>query len=183
MKLALLLAFAACAATQTPAPPPANRAPPASNDEVMVTLERGECYGFCPIYKLAIHRDGRVEYRGYRFVKLEGAASRHLDPSQLDALDRAFERADYFSLADHYDHENITDQPSATTSYRRSGRTKTVSHDQGDREAPDALSTLEDEIDRIVRVEQWIGTEDERFKLREQWMKEIEAEAGSSSAP
>jgi hypothetical protein len=28
----------------------------------VITLERGACFGTCPVYKLSIFADGRVEY-------------------------------------------------------------------------------------------------------------------------
>ena len=43
---------------------------------------------------------------------------------------------------------------------------KTVHHYHGDHSAPEALTKLEDRFDQIVDIQQWIGTPDERAKLR-----------------
>ncbi len=102
-------------------------------------------------------------------MKVRGDASAYLFQRQIDALDRAFATADYFSLADKYDGFGISDEPSATTSYRSGGRSKTIEHYLGDRSAPEALSELENAIDHIVEIERWIGTQRDRKGHREDW--------------
>jgi hypothetical protein len=116
--------------------------------EVMATLERTACYGTCPMYSLTVYRDGTVEYNGEQFVK-----------TQLDDL---FTSAHYFDLKDAYTDYDVTDNPSAKTSYSSGGKTKTIDHYYGDSDAPEVLSTIEDGIDKIVHIEQFIGTEQER---------------------
>lgn len=169
MRLAILAFLAACDAP-TPAPPPANvvAAPPVSH-EVMATLERQACYGWCPIYTLTIHRDGRVEYHGKQYVKQRGSAEAQLTPGQIDELDRAFATAKFFQLADAYTHEDATDAPTVMTSYRKDGHEKNVAHYHGDDHAPDSLTTLESSIDTIVGTDRWIGTPEEREGQAGDW--------------
>ena len=137
---------------------------------LLATLERGVCYGWCPVYKLEIYRDGDVEYHGEEFVKQKGDATTHLTPSQLANLEHAFADAHYFALADTYKHEDATDAPTAITSFHDDGdRIKHVEHYHGDSHAPEALTKLEGDIDRIVGSERWIGTREEREKHAEEW--------------
>jgi hypothetical protein len=171
MRLAILAFLAACDAGRSPAPPAPHNiavAPPVSH-EVMATLERTACYGWCPVYTLTIHRDGRVEYHGEEFVKQRGSAAAELTPGQIDELDRAFATAQYFSLGSDYTHEDATDASSAITSYRKDGRDKKIAHYHGDEHAPDALTTLENAIDSIVGTERWIGTRAEREGHAGEW--------------
>ncbi|HEY1813715.1 MAG TPA: DUF6438 domain-containing protein [Kofleriaceae bacterium] len=179
-RLALILTVvAACDAAPPRSPPPPLPVPvdavqhvapvvPASS-EVMATLERQGCYGWCPIYKITIHRDGRVEYHGEEFVKVRGDAAGHLTPAQLADLDRAFDKAGYFSLADKYTEYDVTDNPTAITSYARDGLTKTITHYFGDEKAPKGLYDLETTIDTIVGTDRWIGTEAEREQHARDW--------------
>ena len=51
-----------------------------------------------------------------------------------------------------------------------SGVSKEVVHYHGDASAPRALDEVENGIDRIVNVEQWIGTSDEQMKLYSDWL-------------
>jgi hypothetical protein len=127
------------------------------------------CYGYCPIYKVSIHADGRVAYHGERFVKRKGDATGQLTAAQLASVRAAFVRIDYFKLAASYDHPQITDAPGAITSFTDGGHTKTVPHNQGDGTAPAELGKLEDQIDQIVGVAQWIGTDKEREAHRSEW--------------
>ena len=175
MRLAILVALVACDApppetTTTPTPPAAPAAiAPFGSAEVMATLERTACYGWCPIYKLTVRRDGRVEYSGDEYVKIRGSANGQLTMGQVAELDRAFSRAHYFDLADTYTKYDATDAPSVKSSYRLAGRTKSIEHYGGDMHAPEALSTLEESIDSIVGVEQWIGTQAEREAHARDW--------------
>jgi Domain of unknown function (DUF6438) len=151
----------ACVAACVVVPPPSGG--PGGGREPLATLERTACFGFCPIYKVTIFRDGVVVYEGVKFVKTVGTAIGRLNARQLDRLRALFEQNDYFQLADSYQSLGVTDLPSAITSYSpRRGLTKTVNHYQGDRTAPPRLRRIEDGIDRIVDIEQWIGAPDER---------------------
>jgi|GEM_PF-5591803 len=38
-----------------------------------ISLERGECFGSCPVYRVVLRRDGSAVYYGERFVEHEGA--------------------------------------------------------------------------------------------------------------
>lgn len=139
---------------------------PPARHEVLATIERTGCYGWCPVYKLTVYRDGAVEYAGERFVKTTGAATGHLGSAQLDELDQLFVRNGYLSLRDSYQVASVTDMPSVFTSYAPPGRTpKTVKHYLGDESAPAGLGAVEEGVDRIVTIEQWIGTREEREKL------------------
>jgi Domain of unknown function (DUF6438) len=148
---------------------PLSNAGPPTKDVIVASLERTACYGTCPCYKVSIHADGRVEYHGEHFVKRKGDAAGQLTPAQLAALRDAFARADYFKLAASYDHPQISDAPGVVTSFTDGGRTKTVPHNRGDSTAPADLGRLEDRIDQIVAIEQWIGTDKERDAHRSEW--------------
>ena len=149
--------------------PLSNAAPPQQPDTVLASLERTACYGTCPVYKLTIHADGRVDYRGEHFVKRKGDATGRLTPAQLGALRNSFARADYVRLADSYEHASVTDAPSAITSFTDGAIAKTVRHYLGDDEAPAQLKKLEDQIDQIAGIAQWIGTDKEREAHRSEW--------------
>jgi hypothetical protein len=125
--------------------------------DVVVTLERGPCFGACPVYSLTVYGDGRVIYDGIRFVKIEGTRTATVSEEKVRQLVGEFYAVDYFSLNDEYTHADATDMPSATTSITIGGKTKTVIHYHGDFSAPDELTALEDKIDEIVSTRQWVG--------------------------
>jgi hypothetical protein len=156
--LALLCIVAACGKPLCPVEHPTYGA-----HVLLASLRRTACLGQCPVYTVTIFRDGLVEYEGESFVKAAGKVSAQLDRAQLVAIDELFARNGYLVLGDAYDDHGVMDFPWAYTSYRPSGcSTKSIAHYYGDPDAPRALVVIEDGLDRIVDIEQWIGTDDER---------------------
>jgi hypothetical protein len=154
----LLLVLAACERASGQPSPPAEPAVAPAPHELVATLARGACYGWCPVYELSIYRDGVVEYTGEHYVELVGPAIGHIGAAQLAQLDRLFADARYFDLADRYTSYDMTDMPSVTTTYQLGARAKRIEHYYGDTSAPHALDKLEDNIDQLVGIERWIGS-------------------------
>lgn len=128
---------------------------------VRASLVRGMCFGTCPSYAVTIYIDGTVLYQGGRFVKVQGARLKKLSPTELAALEEAFEKADYFSLRDSY-RGGSTDCPSTQTSFTREGRTKSLEHNMCAESAPQELTWLEERIDEVSDSVRWVGTDTER---------------------
>src|SRR5918992_3320780 len=125
-----------------------------------VTLERTPCHGPCPVYRLAVFGSGEVEYLGEAHVAKAGAHSWRISGRRLERLAEAFERARYSRLEDRYTSREFTDAPGCLTSVEyEDGSSKSIVHYHGDPSAPDALTELEDEIDRMVGVERYTEPE------------------------
>lgn len=129
---------------------------------VTISLERGACYGSCPVYTVTIHGDGRVTYAGKAYVKVKEAKDGHVDVATIRALMGEFARAKFLSLPEDYSLEKCacrqcTDMASAITELSVRGVTHRVHHDFGCGCAPKALFELEHAIDKAVQVEQWTG--------------------------
>jgi len=130
----------------------------------VITLERTACFGVCPVYKISIYDDGRVEFEGKEFLKKVGKAEDKISKSALEDLIRAFEKIDYYNLDDIYGEGNKkcrelwTDYPTAITSLNWKDKKKTVIHYHGCRGAAvlDQLTELENKIDKTVNAERWI---------------------------
>ena len=129
-----------------------------------ITLERTACFGTCPMYKVAITSDGTVTFNGERFTKTTGMAKGKISPADFRQLVSEFEKINYFSLPDNYAPgtpvcpQRITDMPSANTSIRLKGKTKSVSHYYGcgNSEALAKLTALEKKIDEVAGTQMWI---------------------------
>jgi hypothetical protein len=150
---------AACGGQQRPAPE-ANVEPVAGADAI--TLERGPCFGTCPVYTVTLAADGSVWFDGHRFVADSGVSTGRVPRARADSLFAELESAGYFALADSYRagdaacRRYATDLPTVTTEVRRSGRVKRIVHDRGCAEAPQVLSELETRIDEVAGVRQWV---------------------------
>ncbi|MEK6304520.1 MAG: DUF6438 domain-containing protein [Acidobacteriota bacterium] len=132
--------------------------------DTLITLERTVCYGTCPSYKLTISADGAVVFEGRRFVKKIGTVQSTISQEQLRKLIDRFEKINYFQLRSRYEQptdgctELVTDHPSANTSIRINGKSKSVRHYYGCTgiEVLDELTKLEQAIDDAVDTAQWI---------------------------
>ena len=138
--------------------------PTQSGSDDSITLERTACFGTCPIYAVTINSDGAVTFNGERFVKTVGIAQDRIDKAAFRELVREFEKIDYFSLPDDFTPGSkvcpnmVTDMPSADTSIRLNGKTKSVAHYQGCGKSAvlDNLTALENKIDEVAGTAKWI---------------------------
>ncbi len=123
-----------------------------------ITLERQPCFGFCPVYTVTLHADGRVEYDGTQNVEATGAQTANVDPATVQALADQMTAAGYFDWEDEYAEMDVTDMATVITSITLSdGTTKRIRHYYGDDNAPAALTELEGQIDLAAGVAQWVG--------------------------
>jgi Domain of unknown function (DUF6438) len=123
---------------------------------LVITLERGACFGTCPIYRVGIHGDGRVVFQGQRFVAQTGRRETRISRHAVRRLFAKFRSAEYFSLLDKY-HANATDLPTFTISLAFDGHEKTVTDYGGYMIGmPAVVSELERAIDDAARTARWI---------------------------
>lgn len=129
----------------------------------VVTLERTRCFGACPVYKLTIFSDGRVDYEGIKYVRKIGKATGHISRARLNDLVGEFTNVDYFNLPASYTPgtkqcpQVVTDMPSAITSltWRRRSHSVNHYHGCGGPSALESLTELEKKIDEVVNVTKW----------------------------
>lgn len=155
----------AVACARPPKPAGEAGAPPApeSSAEVeSVSLERGPCFGTCPVYRVTVDRAGNVRFDGRRFVADTGLTTASVPREAVDNLFAELEASGYFDLADSYRSGDpgcaryATDLPTVITEVRVGGRSKRIEHDRGCADAPAALSALETRIDEVAGVRRWI---------------------------
>ena len=124
---------------------------------VLVSLERGACFGRCPIYVVEVRTDGAVHFKGERNVKVTEPVEVKLDAGQLEKLTTRFEQSGFSGWKD-FDDRQVTDQATVVLTFKG----KTVHHYLGDEKAPDELGRLERDVDAIIGTERWVngvGTE------------------------
>ena len=154
---AVLGLFLAC----RPAAPALHTVPAASDGRI--SLERGPCFGTCPVYAVTIERSGAVIFEGRRFVTDTGTFTDSIPAVRVDSLFRELDAAGWFGFADRYAMGEpacgrfATDLPTVVTEVRMGGRSKRIEHDHGCSDAPEPLSALERRIDEVAGVSRWIG--------------------------
>lgn len=133
------------------------------DSEVLITIERGACYGSCPIYSAKIAGDGTVVYNGVENVKVKGEKQFKIPAEKVRELIKAFENINYFALKDKYETDErgmrIADLPPVTTSISINGKSKKIVHLYG---APKELKDLENKIDEAAGLKEFISHEQTR---------------------
>jgi hypothetical protein len=128
----------------------------------LVSLQRDRCIGWCPAYRVDIDVDGAVRYEGRGNVCRDEASDR-LTPWKLEALREAITRSNFANLREHCCDCPVNDNATTTITVSDPPPAKTVVDAAypcpG---APLSISKLADEIDEIVDIERWIGTDEER---------------------
>lgn len=120
-----------------------------------ITLERGICFGTCPVYTLTIFGNGSIVYEGKEFVKELGIRNGSVNASIAEELFSLIDTSGFIDLADSYSAYDITDMPSATITLITNGKVKRVEHYHGDMTAPPILTDLENAIDQTADVTRW----------------------------
>jgi hypothetical protein len=126
---------------------------PEDLSDLVITMERTPCFGFCPAYTVTINGDGTVQYVGRSNVEVEGEQTGQIAEEDLRALVQMFYDVDFWNMQDRYE-DNVTDLPSTTTTIILNGETKSVYDYYG---APEELHELEQMIDQVSGAEAWIG--------------------------
>jgi hypothetical protein len=126
--------------------------------DVLITIERGGCFGECPVYSATIFSDGTVVYDGQHFVKVEGKRTHKIGKERIEKLITAFEKVGYFDLENEYRVDengvSVTDQQTTTTSFNYNGRRKQVVDYY---HSPEKLIYLETEIEELAGLFEYIG--------------------------
>jgi hypothetical protein len=146
-----LLAVASCSYFKKPPPV----VEPPSGTPVVAQLDRGACFGACPVYSVVVYGDGTVIYAGETHVKVTGRRSRKLGKPALDQIASAFEKGGFASMAASY--EKTPEEDPATVSVTFRG--KTVVRASGDPSTPDGLYQAEDALETITGIDEWTGLE------------------------
>ena len=133
---------------------------PKSMESLTIQMSRGPCYGTCPVYTIAIHGNGLVEYAGGRFVKDRGQETSAIGREQIIAVLQSLERAHFSTLEDRA-FTWCFDSPSVAISVSLDGRTKHVVSDRGCIGAKSGVQAqfvrATDEIDAMVDSNRWVS--------------------------
>jgi hypothetical protein len=117
-----------------------------------VTLQRGPCFGTCPVYEVTLAADGAATWNGERFVDRLGRHQGQVDLNDYGRLARFIQRAGFFGWDDEYA-ANVTDLPNYFLTVVANGQTKTV-RQYGVDEPPDfwVIAAL---VDRLAEAVDW----------------------------
>ena len=125
---------------------------------VVISLERGPCFGSCPVYRVVMYGDGTVRYDGKDHVRVRGSQTAVIAPEKVKELAEEIERIGIFNLRDSYTEVSVTDAPAVVLYFAKDGKKKQVKHYLGDFKAPKTLETIETRIDEVAGTGRWMAT-------------------------
>jgi hypothetical protein len=125
----------------------------------VITLDRGYCFGDCPVFQAVLYEDGTVMYMGFANVDMMGIHTGSIEPEVVAQLADDMKAEGYFTWNDEYLKQSITDQATVVTTLVWEGEYKRIVHYTGDDTAPEALTPLEDAIDRALEDAEWVAPE------------------------
>jgi hypothetical protein len=131
-----------------------NFSDPTPTQDVVITVERTMCFGFCPDYLLSIYGNGKVVYDGRYYVQVEGRRITYIPKRQVRELVAEFEKIGFYEFDDHYA-IGATDLPSVLITINLEGKSKTIDIYGGG--APEEVINLITKIEETVNVSRWVG--------------------------
>lgn len=121
---------------------------------LLFSLERGACFGRCPIYKVEVLTDGSLRFKGERHVAVTEPVELTLAPGTLEQLTARLERSGFDTWGDFTRHQ-VTDMATVVLTWKG----KTVRHYLGDEKAPPQLTQLETDLDLLLGTARWVTGE------------------------
>lgn len=104
-----------------------------------ITLDKGMCFGTCPVFSGSIMGDRNVIYNGIRFTDREGTYRGMISESELCDLVTEIRSNNVMSLDTNY-RDNVADAPESELRIVYEGKVKTIKWNMG---APASLKKLE----------------------------------------
>lgn len=150
MRRLSILALATAMAASTAVAAAAARQGSPEDRTFHVRLERGACFGTCPVYSVDVAADGAVIFRGRKFVTCVGEHRWRISSGSVRRLMAAADRANLFALRDEY-RGRMTDMPEFRLEVTRHGLTKRlVDYAGGSAGMPATVTDLEQAVDEIA---------------------------------
>jgi hypothetical protein len=115
--------------------------------EIKIELNKGPCYGTCPVYTLTIYEKGILEYHGIQNVDKMGYFVKRMEKEAFNELINSFETADLTQYEDRY-RNPVSDFPTFKLTYLE----KSIS---GNQILPEPVQKLIKELDEITKTGEW----------------------------
>lgn len=121
-----------------------------------IALERTNCYGTCPTYRVDLFGDGTAVYEGGIYVDVTGRHSYHVAPAEIAKLVASAKSKDLWSLRSRYVSE-VTDNPTSIVTIELGKEVLKVTDYVGqDVGMPEHVIEFEKEVDEVAQAHQWI---------------------------
>ncbi len=121
-----------------------------------IGIERGACFGMCPMYTFIIKSDGTCHYQGEKYVERIGEFSCSLPMWDFHELAQFLRDAGYIGFESNYS-RLVTDHPTTYTTVVMGGKRKMIRNYAN--AGPTTLWAIEHLIDRLLTKVTWSGSQ------------------------
>lgn len=133
-------------------------------EDAVVYMERTQCYGDCPVYKVYVLEDGNAYYFGKQNVEKKGVYKASVSPEEMEDLISLFKEYEFFEFEKRYV-DMISDLPTTYIYFSNDGESKKITDYHG---APEKLKKLEKEVDVFVQSLPWEKVDNDNVKCGEE---------------
>ena len=115
-------------------------------------LERGACFGRCPIFKMAIYQSGNATYEGINFVDSLGTYSTTFTTEELAEISSQAKLFGLDTMKTKYDKNGVTDLPTTMIGATMSDEYKAIKMRYG---YPDGLKKYRTYLENVIKSKTW----------------------------
>jgi len=119
--------------------------------EPLVAMEKGPCFGRCPVYSMKVYENGVASYEGKQFSDLEGLHVKRISKTALAELKSTLESANLFRFQDAY-RSRLPDLQSVKITYYTEDRYKSIIGKDG---RPGPVVEIQELLEEIVEGGGW----------------------------
>ena len=121
-------------------------------DSLFAYLERGACFGRCPVYRIKVFNSGFVLYDAIKWTPQEGLFSTRLSTDEMRSIAEEAKRIGYFEMDDVYDNTGVSDLAANITKVNAYGHVKKIKNRYN---GPAELRSFERFIDSVFVNTEW----------------------------
>lgn len=122
-----------------------------SDDEVIMYLAKGVCFGRCPTYQLSIYGNGKAAFNGERFTDKLGKYEKQLDNQTFSSLKQAFASSNFETFERSFV-SRLPDLPLVTLGYKSAD---TLQLSAGKERRPEGHEALEALLNDVAESDGW----------------------------
>ena len=148
----------------------------------LISLATQGCRGWCPIYVLDFHTNGKVKYEGTRFVEKAGKSEFQLTPDELSKLTTEVKKVNLWQYPENIE-SRVADAPYARLTVYDGAKSHPVS---GSIDRPKPILELENMLKDLaeahgVQVKKGVNPDDPALKLTAQVVVKLKPDVNAGN--
>ncbi len=120
-------------------------------DSKRFILQKGGCFGTCPVYTLTINQNGEATFEGRMNTNKQGIHAKKISSEEVTKLEKLFKNAKFYQFEENYE-SRIADLPMITIGFDNGSGMKLVS---GKMERPEEVKQLQYALEKIAESDGW----------------------------